>query len=134
MMKISLPPFLAATAMEDRKSQFLEAYAEAGVDRAGLEAASIPRSLLKAWLASDPAFVELYMEAKENAIDKVELAAMKAAIKNHDMMKFILNANRKQIYGNTVKTDVTIKRNVKDLTDEELMEIASRAKPPTEEL
>ena len=120
--------------VEARKSLFLEAISEWGVPIAGIKAAGITRGIYEHWMATDKEFAQMCVWAKRDAVDEVELLAFKGARQSHDLIKYLLNANRKEVYGQKAEHVVTVTRSVKDLTDEELSEIAAASQKEKERL
>jgi len=61
------------------KEAFLEVFRECGVIRPALEAAGVTRATLSSWLEHDVEFTVRYHEAEKDAVDFLEMVALKRA-------------------------------------------------------
>ena len=118
------------------KKAFLNIYPEAFTVTDACKRAGINRTTYYAWMDSDPQFVKDMETAKKSAVDLLEHEARSRAIKGSDtLLIFLLKGAAPDKYKDRleqkVTADVSIKKEISELSDDELRDIAIRGRTGT---
>ncbi len=91
------------------RKKFLISYSDYGVMREACRAAKVGRAVVMRTLDREPEFRLLFDMAAEDAIDKLELVALKKAHQgNERLIQFILSAKKPRPYGNKTQIEAVI--------------------------
>ena len=118
------------------KKVFLDIYPEAFTITEACKKSGINRTTFYYWLDHDPQFVQDMEVAKKSAVDLLEAEARRRAVKGSDtLLIFLLKGAAPDKYKDRVEqkinADVNIKKEISELSDEELQDIAIRGRTGT---
>ncbi len=100
------------TLMSNRPAmeRFLERMRNSGNVRASCSAAGVPRRTVYNWRARWKTFADEWDEAKEDAVDALDLEAWKRATEGQSdkLLMFLLKAHKPEVYNPVSKSEVEL--------------------------
>ncbi len=124
---------MVAPIVPDWVPMFLQTLRESGNVRTACATVNISRRRALAQRDKNDKFRRDWDDAVEDAIDSLEQTARDRAMEASDtLLIFLLKSHRRSVYGDQKKVDVTSRKmdavEPKDLSDEELAQIAAQGK------
>ena len=91
-------------------ARFLDKLRESGNVRLSCEAADVNRRTVYRWREKWSTFADEWQEALDDALDLLEAEAWRRARKTSDrLLMFLLQAHRRDVYGERVRVDQNVK-------------------------
>lgn len=91
-------------------ARFLDKLRESGNVRLSCEAADVNRRTVYRWREKWSTFADEWQEALDDALDLLEAEAWRRARKTSDrLLMFLLQAHRRDVYGERVQVDQNVK-------------------------